>query len=90
MSALSTAIRDLQAAARRGFGRDITVVVARAPIWGNPDCTVVFSGSRHAAAAQCFARGIVDGKVQTLTGNRYGDGQAYEYSALTFAPKAAS
>jgi hypothetical protein len=57
-------IRSINESARKTFGSDVSILVARAKAWGNEDTCILVHGKRHADAAKGFAR-IKGAKIST-------------------------
>lgn len=52
---LTETIRSINESARKTFGSDVSILVARAKAWGNEDTCILVHGKRHAEAAKGFA-----------------------------------
>jgi hypothetical protein len=53
---LTNDIRAINESARKTFGADVAILVARAKAWGNDDTCIIVTGKKHAEAAKAFAR----------------------------------
>lgn len=76
------AIQAAQAAARKVFGADIRISVARSPAFGNDDVCVIVAGAEHAAAARSFARVVPSAKISEQISCAWMDRPAYTYSVI--------
>lgn len=82
-------IQQTAASARKAFGSDINLMVARAKAFGNDDNCILVHGKRHAEAAKAFAN-VKGVKFAVETGRNYSDGDdaiattEYTYTVVTF------
>lgn len=51
-------LRGLNRSARKAYGADIAIMVARAAAWGHEDNLILVSGRNHASAAADIARAV--------------------------------
>ena len=77
---LSTAV----ASARKLYGDDIEMLVARCPAWGNDDCCVLVYGKRHAEAAGAFALVVKGARIEQQSTAAWRSIPAHTYSAVSF------
>lgn len=61
-------IKAINESARKLFGADTSILVARAPAFGNRDACVIVMGKRHADAARHFALAVRGARIQTVAG----------------------
>lgn len=86
---LRSTIQAANESAQKLYGRDISIVVARAPAFGNDDTLIIVSGKRHAEAARGFALSK-GAQISTDTGRDFlGDGE-YTYSKVLIPAAAAA
>lgn len=65
---IANAISAANVSARKLFGADICIVVARSPAFGNDDVLVVVQGGRHAEAAAGFAGAVRGARLRRVNG----------------------
>lgn len=70
--------------ARKVFGADIEMMVARCPAWGNDDCCVLVHGARHAQAASAFALVVKGAAIEQQTTAAWRGIPEHTYSVVTF------
>lgn len=63
MTDLSTTISKFNESARKVFGSDIYVLVARAPAFGNKDVCFIVQGKRQTEVARYLLRFVRSGKI---------------------------
>lgn len=71
MTIIADEITRLNAAARRVYGDDISIVVARAPAFGNRDTCYIVFGTAQADVALDLLRFVRNGKVRQPTSNEF-------------------
>lgn len=63
MATLQESISEFNRSARKVFGSDVNVLVARAPSFGNDDVCFVVQGRRQAEVARDLLRFVRGGKI---------------------------
>ncbi|MDP4573485.1 hypothetical protein Q8O96_30915 [Pseudomonas sp. LPH60] len=86
---LANTITAINASAKKVYGSDIRILVARAVAFGNDDNLVIVSGKNHRAVAADLVRSTPGAKVseEHHPEMNWGDGdvrQAYTTSVVTF------
>jgi L-asparaginase II len=71
--------------ARKVFGPDIEMMVARCPAWGNDDCCILVYGAQHALAAHGFARVVKGAQIEQQSSPPFMGTPGRTYSAVTFS-----
>lgn len=77
-------IDKFQASARKIFGADIAVRVARCPSWGHSDCCILINGRQHAYVAAAFAKATAGTKITSETTPAWMGMPASTYSVVEF------
>jgi len=84
---MQAALRSATEQARKLYGADINVLVARAPAFGNDDTCILVSGDRHAEAAAGLARVLRDARVEEQTQKSYFGCTSTAYSRVVATAK---
>lgn len=79
---IQESIKSINGQARKVFGADTSILVARAPAFGNDDTCIIVSGKRHAEAAMGFAT-IKGAKLKTEIGHCFIDDTEYTFTTVT-------
>jgi hypothetical protein len=83
MNTIMESVGDLEESARKNFGGDIRIMLARCPAWGHEDICILISGSKHRAAAAPFRR--LGAQISEREGAGFGGLPPYTYSAVEIA-----
>ena len=75
-------LKPAQESARKLFGADIEIMIARCKAWGNKDSCIIVRGKRHAEAAAGFARVIRNVKLSTQAVAPFMGSAASTYSTV--------
>ncbi|RMX08527.1 hypothetical protein D8I35_05475 [Corticibacter populi] len=78
-------IREINASARRAFGADISIMVARCKAWGNDDNCILVQGERHHDATAGFARTARGAKITADQSPGFMGSPARTYSKVVWA-----
>jgi hypothetical protein len=70
--------------ARKLFGNDIHIMVARSPAYGDSDCCIIVNGKNHAAAACGFMQVAKGATIKTERATSFRGSNPYTYSVVTF------
>lgn len=70
--------------ARKIFGSDITIMIARSPAYGHEDCCIIVNGTQHRRAARSMAS-VIDSALHQVVESRRFSGESYSYSTVTFS-----
>lgn len=76
---------ELNESARKVFGKDINVMVARCKAWGNDDNCILIQGREHLACASGFVRAVRGAKVSSETSPAFMGAPAKTYSKVEWA-----
>lgn len=82
MDAMSEAIKDATDRARKLYGADIRILVARSPAFGHDDTCILVQGRRHAEVAAGFARVMRGARIKTETTTTALGSQPRTYSSV--------
>ena len=87
MKTIGTMVFEANLSARRVFGLDIEITIARAQCWGHADNCLIFRGAKHAAAALSFASVVPGAKVEQQNGTAWPEQglPAYTYTTVEFS-----
>jgi hypothetical protein len=75
-------IKKVNESAKKLFGSDISISVARCPAWGDQDTCILVSGKRHIEAASDFAR-LRGAMLSTAKSDGFMGMPSYTYSKVT-------
>lgn len=84
MQTIQQAIDAASASARKVFGPDLKMMVARCPAWGGADTCIIINGALHAKAAQGFAQVIPGAKLTPHTSGGFLGLPASTYTVVEF------
>ena len=76
--------KELNESARKAFGSDINIMVARCTAWGNDDNCVIVQGKAHLACASGFARTVRKAALATETSAPFMGSPARTYSTVVW------
>lgn len=77
---------ELESVARKLFGSDIEILLARHPSYGDDEVEMLVYGVLHPLAAAVIARSNPRAKVEKLHGSKFSTGKAYTYTSVTLPP----
>jgi hypothetical protein len=73
MDTIQQTIQAANESARKVFGSDICIMIARCPAWGNDDVCAIVQGKRQVEAAAGFAKVVRGAKLQTSVSSFMGE-----------------
>ena len=75
---------NINKAAKKAFGNDMRISIARSVSFGHDDNLIIVSGKRHAEAAAGIAMFARDAKVEVCTSSAWDHGDAYKYTTIQY------
>lgn len=78
-------VKPVQESARKLFGADIEIMIARCRAWGHEDSCIIVRGKRHSDAAAGFAKVVRGAKLTVDASPAFMGAPASTFSVIEWA-----
>lgn len=80
------AILSVEQQAKSMLGNDISITMARCPVYGDDDVCILISGTKHTVAARAFLAVMRGAKLSEAESVSFRTGLRYTYSVIEWTP----